>query len=179
MIGICGSLILSKTLMELIVNPCGEFRWSPEGPVRKIHSPHLFSDLLRSCQMLVREWGAESNEKLPHQFIPSKTTALIPEFVVEDLPLGRTAALVPEFAAKDLSLGRTLTDDDDDDGLGVTYYFYNLRRLFNISSKCHTQPQCTHDDFTICLVASGLTSWEWVCVICVLGRVNILAHWRS
>ena len=32
---------LLKTLMELIFNPCGEFRWSPEGPVSQIHSPHL------------------------------------------------------------------------------------------------------------------------------------------
>ena len=27
---------------------------------------------------------------------------------MEDLPLGRTAALVPEFAVKDLPLGKTL-----------------------------------------------------------------------
>ena len=53
-IGISGSLIWSKTLMELIFNPCGEFWLSPEGPVSQIHSPHLlvgapgiFSDLLR------------------------------------------------------------------------------------------------------------------------------------
>ena len=67
LIGISGSLIWSKTLMELIFNSCGEFRWRPEGPVRQIHSPHLhagalriFSDVLRSFQMLKREWGAES-----------------------------------------------------------------------------------------------------------------------
>ena len=30
--------------------------------------------------------------------IPSKTTTLVPDFVVEDLPLGITSALVPEFA---------------------------------------------------------------------------------
>ena len=58
--------------------------------------------------MLKREWGAESNGKLPHLFIPSKTTSLVPEFAVENLPLGRTATLVPGFAAKDLPLGRTL-----------------------------------------------------------------------
>ena len=46
--------------------------------------------------------------KLPHLFIPSKTVILVPEFAVEDLPLGRTVALVPEFAVKDLPLGRTL-----------------------------------------------------------------------
>ena len=48
--------------------------------------------------MLKRKWDAESNGKLPHLFIPSKTT-LVPEFAVEDLPL---------FAVQDLTLGRTL-----------------------------------------------------------------------
>ena len=50
----------------------------------------------------------ESNGKLPHLSIPSKTATLVPEFAVEDLPVGRTAALVPGFAVKDLPLGRTL-----------------------------------------------------------------------
>ena len=112
---VSGSLIWSKTLMELIFNPCGKFRWSPEGPVSQIHSPHLhagapgiISDILRSIQTLKREWGAESNGRLPHLFIPSKTATLVPEFAVEDLTLGRTAALVPGFAMEDLPLGRTL-----------------------------------------------------------------------
>ena len=43
----------------------------------------------------------ESNGKLTHLFIPSKTATLVPEFAVEDLPLGRTAALVLGFAVKD------------------------------------------------------------------------------
>ena len=50
--------------------------------------------------MLKREWGAESNGKLPHRFIPSKTSTLVPEFAVEDLPLSRTAALVPECSGR-------------------------------------------------------------------------------
>ena len=58
--------------------------------------------------MVKREWGAESNGKVPHLFIPSKTATLIPEFAVEDLPLGRIAPLEPEFAVKDLPLGRIL-----------------------------------------------------------------------
>ena len=118
MIGISGSLIWSKTLMELIFNPCGEFRLSPEGQVSQIHSPHLhneapgiFSALLRSVQVLKREWGAESNGNLPHLFDPSKTATLVHEFAVEDLALGGTAALVSEFAVKDLPLGRTPDDD--------------------------------------------------------------------
>ena len=36
-----------------------------------------------------------------------KTGTLVPEFVVEDLPLGRSADLVAEFAVRDLPLGRT------------------------------------------------------------------------
>ena len=100
---------------KVIFNICGKFRWSPEGPVNQIHSPHLhpgapgiFSDLLRSIQMLKRDWGAESNGKLQHLFIPIKTATLVPEFVVEDLPLSRTVALVPEFAVKYVPLGRTI-----------------------------------------------------------------------
>ena len=64
------------------------------GPVSQIHSPHLqtrapgiFSDLSRFVQMLKREWDDESNGKLSHLSIPSKTTTLVPEFAVEDLPL--------------------------------------------------------------------------------------------
>ena len=88
-----GSVIWPKTLMELIFNLCGEFRWCPEGPVSQIHSPHLhigvpgiFSDLLRSVQMLKREWCVESNGKLRSYSIPGKTATLVPEFAVEDLP---------------------------------------------------------------------------------------------
>ena len=87
--------------MELIFNSCGEFRWSPEGPVSQIHYRHLhvgapgiFSDLLRSVEWLKREWGVESNGKLPHLLISGKTTALVPEFAVKDLPLGRTLLLM-------------------------------------------------------------------------------------
>ena len=58
--------------------------------------------------MLKREWGAESNGKVPHLSIPSKTADWVPEFAVEDLPLSRTAAMVPEYAVKDLPLGRIL-----------------------------------------------------------------------
>ena len=114
MIGISVSLIWSKTLMQLIFNPSCEFRRSTETPVSQIHSPHLhagapgiLSDLLRSVQMLKRDWGTESIGKLPHLFMSSKTATLVPEFAMEDLPFGRTAALVPEFTVKDLPLGRT------------------------------------------------------------------------
>ena len=62
-IEITGSLVRSKTLMELIFNPCGKFRWSPEGPVSQIQSPHLhagatgiLSYLLRCVQKLKGDW---------------------------------------------------------------------------------------------------------------------------
>ena len=58
--------------------------------------------------MLKSEWGVESNGKLAHLFIPSKTAALVPEFALEDLPLDRTATLLNAFEIKDVPLGRTL-----------------------------------------------------------------------
>ena len=65
--------------------------------------------------MIKRKSGAESNGKPPHLFIPSKTATLVPEFVVEVLPLGRTAALMPEFAVKTCPWAEHSDDDDDDD----------------------------------------------------------------
>ena len=97
-IDISGSLIWLKTRMKLIFNLCGVFWWSAEDPVSLIHSPHLhvgapaiFLDLLRSVQMLKRNWGAESYRTYS---IPGKTAALVPEFAVEDLP---SAELQPRF----------------------------------------------------------------------------------
>ena len=58
--------------------------------------------------MLKREYDVESNGKLLHLFIPSKTAILVPDFAVEDLPLDRNATLVSAFAVKDLHLGITL-----------------------------------------------------------------------
>ena len=121
-IGISGSLIWSKTLMELIFNPCVKFRWSPEGPVSQIHSPlflvgtpGIFSDLLRSGQMLKREWGAESNGKLPHLFIPIKTATLVPEFAVEDLPSAELQTRFLLFQRRTCSWAEHSDNDDDDD----------------------------------------------------------------
>ena len=112
MIGISGSLVWSKTLMELtfyhVVN-FGEFRRA-----QLAKSTLLASSLvsLRSFQICMvssdakerkeRVWGVESNRKLPHIFVSSKTVTLVPEFGVEDLPLSRTAALVPKFAVENL-----------------------------------------------------------------------------
>ena len=64
------------------------------GEVSQILSPHLhvgapgiFSVLLRSVQMLKREWGEESNGSYCAYSIPGKTAALVPELALEDLPL--------------------------------------------------------------------------------------------
>ena len=116
---ISGSLIWSKTLMELMFNPCDEFRWSPEGPVSQIHSPHLlvgapgtFSDLLRSVQMLKRDCGTGSNGELPHLFIPSESVTLVPEFAVEDLTLNRTWWLNLQW--KTCPWAQNIDDDGDE-----------------------------------------------------------------
>ena len=50
--------------------------------------------------MLKRVWGAESNGKLSHLFIPSKTATLDPLFAVVNLPEDRTETLVPAFTVK-------------------------------------------------------------------------------
>ena len=43
--------------------------------------------------MLNREWDAKSNRKLLHLFISSKTSTLVLECAVEDLPLGKNCGL--------------------------------------------------------------------------------------
>ena len=56
--------------------------------------PLTLSDLSRSVQMLKREWGAESNGKLPHLFIPDETANLFLEFAVKYLPFGQNTLMV-------------------------------------------------------------------------------------
>ena len=113
--------------MELIFNPGGEFWWNPEGPVSQIHSPHLhiaapgiFSDFLRSVQMLKREWGMGSHRTYS---IPGKTAALVPEFAVEDLP---SAELQPRFPRLQwwTSPWAEHSDDDDDDDSSRGSFFH-------------------------------------------------------
>ena len=77
-------------MMELILIHVVNFGEVRRAQVAKIHSPHLhvgspriFSDLLRSVQILKREWGGESNGKLPRLFIPSKTATLVPEITMK------------------------------------------------------------------------------------------------
>ena len=74
---------------------------SPMSVVSQIHSPHLhvgvpgiFSDLLRSVQMLKRVGCGKQHEAYRTYSIISKTAALFPEFAVEDLP---SAELQPTF----------------------------------------------------------------------------------
>ena len=124
-IGIPGYLILSKTL---IFNSCGELRWCPESPVSQIHSPYLHAGDPGIFQILKREWGAESNGKLPHLFIHNNTAILVSEFVVKDLPFSRIAILVTAFAVKGPLGENTLimmTDDVRINSNIVSYIYYN------------------------------------------------------
>ena len=136
--------------MEPIFNPCGEFGWSSVGPVCQIHSPHLrtegpgiFLDLLKSVQMLKREWGVESNGKLPHLRIPSNTAALVP--AVEDMPF---AELQPWFLRL---LWNTCpwaehsdNDDDDDDcqNFMIEILYILLSAYLSLSLSVIYPPQC-------------------------------------
>ena len=68
-------------------------------------------DLFRSfkvCSDARESVGCRKQWEATAPVHPSKTATFVPEFAVEDLPLGRNAALVPEFAVKDLPLGTTL-----------------------------------------------------------------------
>ena len=89
--------------MELIFTPVANF-----GEVRR--APGVFSDLLRCVQMLKRGWDAESNGKLPHLFIPSKTAALVPEFAVEDC-LRQNCSLGFSACSEGPAFGQNIDDD--------------------------------------------------------------------
>ena len=112
------SLIWSKTLMELIFNPCCDFRWSPEGPVSQIHPPHLhvavpgiFWNISRSVQMLKTEWMQKATGSYCTYSIPIKSAVLVPEFAVEDLP---PAELQPRFLRLQWMTCPWAEHDDDD-----------------------------------------------------------------
>ena len=94
--------------------------------------------------MLKREWGAESKGKLPHLSIPSKTAALVPEFSVEDLHLGRTVALVPEFAVKDRPWAEYSDDDDGgDDDLKIQQVTPSLpSQKLLLANSCEEKDTC-------------------------------------
>ena len=113
-IGISGSLIWSKTLMELIFNSCGEFRWSSKVPVSQIHSPNLhvgapgiFSDLLRFVQMLKRESGVWKGTGIYHTC--SSLVKLQPRF----LSLQWKTCLWAWVCSEGPALGQNTHDDDD------------------------------------------------------------------
>ena len=103
-IGISRSLIWSKTLMELIFNPCGEFRWSPEAPVSQIHSPHLHVGAPGIYLDLFRYYRESRMRKVTGSYrtylISGKTAVLVHEFAVEDLP---STELQPSFLRLQLS----------------------------------------------------------------------------
>ena len=61
---------LVKNPDKLIFNPCNEIRWSPEGQINSPHlhagAPGIFSDILKSVQLLNEEWGTQNNGELTH-----------------------------------------------------------------------------------------------------------------
>ena len=101
MIGISGSLIWSKTLMELIFNPLVNF-----GNVRRAQlakSTLLTSTLgiLGSIQIFFQvssgarvRVGCGNQCAATTRIIPNKTATLVPEFAMKDLPVGRTLTII-------------------------------------------------------------------------------------
>ena len=67
---------VASTTSQLIPQPFFRFSYvtgfslTSSGEPPMIGAPGIFSDLLRSVQMLKREWGAEINGKLFHLFNP-------------------------------------------------------------------------------------------------------------
>ena len=145
-IGISRSLIWSKTLMKLIFNPYGEFRWSPEGPVSLIHSPHfhvgalgVFSDLLRFVQTLKRERERERGvQKAMGSYctysVPGKTAVLVPEFAVEDLPLAELQPKLLHLQWRTCPWAEYSDDDESfisDETVAIFHIWRNTCIFFN------------------------------------------------
>ena len=80
-----------------------------------VGAPGIFLDLLKSDQMLKREWSAENNEKLPDLFIPGKTAALVPEFAVEHLPSAELQPWFLRFQWRTCPWAEHYEEDEDDD----------------------------------------------------------------
>ena len=126
-IGISGSLIWSKTLIELIFNPCGKFGWNPEGPSPKstllpstlvpLGSFPIFKDLL-ICERESGVWKATGSYRT--YLITGKTAALVPEFAVKDLP---SAELQPRFLRLQWRTSHWAEHSEDDD-------FYLFHKIF-------------------------------------------------
>ena len=129
------------------------------GTISKNHSPHLqvgapgiFLDLLRSAQMLKREWGTEGNGKLPRLFIPGKTAALFPEFAVQDLP---SAQLKPRF----LRLGWTLWWWIFITQINPTDYFFHLE-IFKFITQMNLWDNFVHLETSVSIRKETISSRE-------------------
>ena len=103
--GISGSLIWSKTLMELVFNTCGEFRWSPDDPVSQIHFPYLHDEVPGIFSERV---GCRKQREATAPIHPWQNCSLDSWFWSGRPAFGRTTSLVPEFAVEDLPLDRIL-----------------------------------------------------------------------
>ena len=119
-----------NTYLTLVVN-FGEVRRAQLAKSTLLTSmfgaPGIFPDLLRTVQMLKREWVAESSGKLLHLFIPSKTATLVPAFAVKDLFLDRTATLAPVFFSQRHALGQNT----------LIMMMMMMMMTIYLSSSCH------------------------------------------
>ena len=79
------------------------------------HLAHSGGHHLRSVQMLKREWGEETNGKLPHLSIPSKTTAWVFEVCGGRPAFEQNCSLGSRVCSEGPVLEQNTDDDDDDD----------------------------------------------------------------
>ena len=105
--------------------------------------------------MLNRELGAESNGKLPHLFILSKTAILVPEFALEVLPLGKNCSLGTRVYSEVDDDG---DDDGDDDETNETSCFNTITVVYsNISRPEYCQIKRKHTCFCVLRDVTRLT----------------------
>ena len=107
-------------------------------------APGIFSDFIRSVQMLKREWGAKNNGKPPHLFNPWWNCSL-GSWVCGGRPaFDRTAAKVPELALKDLPLGRTLMIHDNHKILAINTVILKFNKIQSQCPLNYTIPWIAH-----------------------------------
>ena len=116
LIGISGSLIWSKTLIELIFNPCGEFRWSPLMLLGSLRSFKVCSDARERERERERERGGV-RKGTGSYLTYSSLVKLLPGFLVcGGIPaFGRNSSLGVWICSERPALGQnTLMMIDDD-----------------------------------------------------------------
>ena len=142
LIEIYGSLIWSKTLMELVFNPCGKFLWSPEDPVSQIHPPHLLVGapgifrFFKVCSDANERMGCRKQREAT---APIKSLVKLQPWFLGlrwKTCLRQNCSLGFSACSEGPSFGQNIIDDDDDDiyGIGNPAADLTVKSFYFISS---------------------------------------------